>query len=109
MTAGFAAYRAFMLTAPPSVPDVEKAIAHTWQAMGVKGRARWEAVAQAAAKATPVTARFSLARCGDHPGEVHAQVLDEAAAGLPVWVCLRALAGIAEGEASAVTLEAHGG
>jgi hypothetical protein len=47
-SAGQTAYEAFMLTDPPDVPgDVEVVLANTWQAMGTKGRARWESVAAA--------------------------------------------------------------
>jgi len=47
-SAGQIAYEAFMLTDPPKVPaDLEVALANTWQAMGAKGRKRWEHVAAA--------------------------------------------------------------
>lgn len=43
--------------------------------------------------------RLTLGLCGDHPGQVHAQILDEPEPGLRSWVCLRAVADIAEGSA----------
>jgi hypothetical protein len=68
-------------------------------------REDWEAIARRAIAVTPVSNRLSLAMCGDHPGKVHAQMLDEALAGQHAWVCLRALADIAEAKSAAITIE----
>jgi hypothetical protein len=67
-----------------------------WDELEDHARPIYEDAAQAAITAAPVNARLRLALCGDHPGEVHAQILDAPAAGPGAWACLRALADTAE-------------
>lgn len=67
---------------------------------------RQQDAATDAAKPAPGSSspRLSLALCGDHPGEVHAQILDHPSPGLDAWVCLRQLADVAEAGAAEITI-----